>query len=1412
VRIYGSRLRPIVVSSHPSTPSSDVFYFILTTAVLSGQREQSGDSDADAKPVKNKSEREAQAKEIDELLKKGAYDIFRDDDDKEAEKFMETDIDQLLEKSSKKVSYGPSVTSSLGSGLGSFSKASFVANTNEGEKDVDLDDPDFWKKAIGLEAPVEIPEEVAAMIDDGVKRSRKQVQVYDPVADAAQAEKMRKERIALEKMLEREEKERLKMEKKMKKRASKEKKAKKLLEQQEQKEQKSQKKSERKAEKKAEKKAAAAAAAAAAEAIKKAVAAQAKKLVREVKPKKTKKIGRQLAVQRAENEDPPLERLKQAWEVPQRAKATAAIIRFGFARFCKIRNESNLTSLPLQDFESFVRSYVYQLALQVTVILLMRLQENPEADDLRPLFREWLGLCSPMELDWICDSIQSAMQMQLEVENYRRFLRMPIILAEPLYVQTLRQGAAFRALRRISFLVRLNQVVEDCIDSILSSLGHEEVGKRGCAVNELPSLDVDLKARYITTEELSLAISSKFHAVKIRDPASWWDRSCDIALIIGTFVHGLGNYEAMRNDFDLPFAERLRMSCYQDEACIDASNVFRTASSAGRQVFDDALEALRVKAELEVQAAVAAAAKAASKREEDAAFLRKGGAEAAAVAVNIPDTQVENAFEFDGTDSHFVTLPRIHASISESLRNEAAVSLSPSKGAVSEVKPEKVKSDGTKLDSQNGDSTSESVRDHQKLPMPDARVLDHRLLLILKEIEKVASGEELPDAEESNPDLWRKTDDILTNLQVRRMGMSRFVEDVEDRINEYSGVGLGANQCGTSHRTLNDGADYGFGGANAVLSHVAYGPDAPRYLRALCVPMNITRFAVSGLVYAETSWVRTLLETEKLRFYGDKASNAQPEENGVPKEEKYSNTPSKNDGKSSPPEKVGAAVLSEGKSENEASINDKPPSPKKEWVGSPSEGQSSAAPTETEVNEAHSEDKSSTTPPDKEESGSPSEDVSSNAPLEKYESLCPNGDQSSIAPLQKMENVSPSKDKSSTSPPTTGENGEPSKDKCSNTPPNDEMNEDKAANESNSGRDSSPNMGFDRMGEESGSGNSAPCRPKVIPVDPVSRIPEEFRENAILRANVCVAVLFYGFPSSSEDRAITVDADLWKRYPEKENGSSPGTSPPPPPPALFTDETFRDVVVSMAPDVEIPDAKALRSYVETILLPHCLNLCVNGNGPTTRNARGSQGEYETSFGVSLHPEPSEPHPSPIPDPCLILQEHSMEALGYASAILRRVRLLRSCVYICGSTAAVGKVDEVVRSKAMGSVRDMPIWWCPWVHDVALVIQSATGGLFSVIPGRSNHPVFSPPTVQRFLESSVLGPSSADNNNGGNDEVAVAAQQQRRQWTERQSRKFPSLNQLERRLAFLCSRVTADVTSEARFDCIPMFDHGGWPRN
>ena len=57
------------------------------------------------------------------------------------------------------------------------------------------------------------------------------------------------------------------------------------------------------------------------------------------------------------------------------------------------------------------------------------------------------------------------------------------------------------------------------------------------------------------------------------------------------------------------------------------------------------------------------------------------------------------------------------------------------------------------------------------------------------------------------------------------------------------------------------------------IAQLAYGTDAPRYLRALCVPMNVTRFAISGLLYSDFSIVKAFMISERLRYFGREDAN-----------------------------------------------------------------------------------------------------------------------------------------------------------------------------------------------------------------------------------------------------------------------------------------------------------------------------------------------------------------------------------------------------------------------------------------------------------------------------------------------------------------------------------------------------------
>jgi len=110
--------------------------------------------------------------EVEKLLRHGAYDIFNEEKagstDSESNAFVEQDIDWILERRAKTVVHENTGSRSSVAG-GTFSKASFkTLKSPDGKKggksesvDVDIDDPDFWKKMVGeakVDESKELPE------------------------------------------------------------------------------------------------------------------------------------------------------------------------------------------------------------------------------------------------------------------------------------------------------------------------------------------------------------------------------------------------------------------------------------------------------------------------------------------------------------------------------------------------------------------------------------------------------------------------------------------------------------------------------------------------------------------------------------------------------------------------------------------------------------------------------------------------------------------------------------------------------------------------------------------------------------------------------------------------------------------------------------------------------------------------------------------------------------------------------------------------------------------------------------------------------------------------------------------------------------------------------------------------------
>jgi len=567
--------------------------------------------------------------------------------------------------------------------------------------------------------------------------------------------------------------------------------------------------------------------------------------------KKLKKVERKRAAKRAEWEDPVLERIKQAWEVPQRNRATAAALRFGFGRLCKIRHESNLTSLPIQDVEIFVRAYCYQLGAQAAVCMMKQLcNKNGETSDDHAgdiasfLMRGAGSVYRADECVFIVRAVESALKLQEEVHARRRTLRIPLILTEQSYVSELRSGGALRALLRLAFLSRLNTLVEECLDNILADLGHEELGKRGCSIKDLSTLDIDLKSRHVSTEELSHALGmglSNQHSLKssaISSLAPWWNRNCDLALMVGTFIHGLGNYEAMRNDEELPFGRRIAEFTTADPGSAQAFRNFTAATTAARKVYDDALTAFKSKAQLEAHEAVAAVLAAASKgnkeksdppkekvknkNPEDSSEVPVPGNESKSPTPAKPDDKTTKKVR---DESEKITLLRLSSAVVSSMRVPAGSTNSP----------------------------KDEIPLHQCLPMPNARYLDH---LLLNLVDKVTGGSE------ENARLDAPTPCIPSEQN----GLAPFVDAVASNVSAskkaYSMCGINSfvdeesfrgHKCGSYHRSLADGSDYGSSAASSDLAAITSGADASRYQRGSWVPLLVTRYGLGALIYADTS-------------------------------------------------------------------------------------------------------------------------------------------------------------------------------------------------------------------------------------------------------------------------------------------------------------------------------------------------------------------------------------------------------------------------------------------------------------------------------------------------------------------------------------------------------------------------------
>ena len=309
-----------------------------------------------------------------------------------------------------------------------------------------------------------------------------------------------------------------------------------------------------------------------------------------------------------------------------------------------------------------------------------------------------------------------------------------------------------------------------------------------------------------------------------------------------------------------------------------------------------------------------------------------------------------------------------------------------------------------------------------------------------------------------------------------------------------------------------------------------------------------------------------------------------------------------------------------------------------------------------------------------------------------------------------------------------------------------------------------------------------------------------------LRASLCTAMLYGGYPCSpTQDKFMNVSAEL-----RLELNRNPAHVPPIPfsclsSPVPMTGCPFFSMEDAFSPvfkraEIDWSDkAESVNEYLQSVLLPHCLKLCLTLAAEQTKNAK-DQGNTDVYLGRS----PVE-NLSPLPDPFVPIEDHSEEAMAHAYATLRRTRLMKSIRFIVGGGVELNVLISFLRGSFWRSqANGIPVWWCPWIHDLGLLTSAALYGLGSIA---TVLPLQQSKIEQHVRETFVEGTAGSNPalpksflDSLSKDEVDM--------WFEMHSKQFPTFHVVEHRLALICSHLT--LGTDAQYDNIPMFDEGGWP--
>ncbi len=322
-------------------------------------------------------------------------------------------------------------------------------------------------------------------------------------------------------------------------------------------------------------------------------------------------------------------------------------------------------------------------------------------------------------------------------------------------------------------------------------------------------------------------------------------------------------------------------------------------------------------------------------------------------------------------------------------------------------------------------------------------------------------------------------------------------------------------------------------------------------------------------------------------------------------------------------------------------------------------------------------------------------------------------------------------------------------------------------------------------------------------------LPATMRLNPLERGSLCAALFCFGSPVEMDKfKSRQVNENLKNiSYPSNHNRDFNVFNFP-----NLLSTAYRLAGVEFS--IERDDA---RRYIQHILLPHCIRLCLQGckvdedSSNLTKFGKISAG-FENKMFLSFK--------STLPDPLMSLKNHSEQSIAFASAILRRVRLTRSIRCIVGDGVELHTLDSFLRSyKLRCDMKDMPLWWCPWIHDIALMVHVARFGLFSILVDIKNDEklqqlgsVFAHDNIKSLVTETLLEGVNGHKPLIPKHVLDTMSNNELDDLIMYHSSQFPSARVIECRLCFICGQLTQSgsiVEDKNNMNCkyfdMPLFD-------